>query len=90
MVIFRVVVVAHWPVAGVKVKRKVPVTVVLMVAGLHVPVIAGVLVELNGSNGAMLFWQSGPIGANIGTISLVMMMSSVFTIEHWPESGVKV
>jgi hypothetical protein len=42
-------VVAHWPAFGVKVY--VPLTVLLMAAGLQVPVTAGVFDELVGNDG---------------------------------------
>ena len=47
-----VVVVAHWPAVGVNVYTVVPTTAVLITAGAHVPVIAGILVELAGNAGA--------------------------------------
>ena len=50
-----VTVLAHWPVVGVKVYVVVPAVAVLIVAGLQVPMIAGVLVELVGSAGAVEF-----------------------------------
>ena len=46
----------------------VPRVVVLIVAGLQVPFIAGVLIEFNGSEGAVLFRQSGPIAVKVGVI----------------------
>jgi len=60
-VIAMVAVVPHCPASGVKVYVVVPAVDVLTVAGFQVPVIAGVLVELNGSTGAVLFWHNGPI-----------------------------
>ena len=79
MVISIVVVVAHCPAAGVKVYVVVPVTAVLITAGLHVPVIGGILVEVNDSSGAVLFWHSGPICANVGAtwVSMVIFMVAV-------------
>ena len=46
----------------------VPTVAVLIVAGDQVPVIAGVLVELAGNAGAVLFWHSEPIAVNVGLI----------------------
>ena len=78
----------HWPAAGVKVYVVVPVVVVLIVAGLHVPVIP--LVEDAGSAGAVLFWQSGPICVKVGVTWLVITTSIVAVVPHWPAAGVKV
>ena len=68
----------------------VPVTAVLIVAGLQVPVIAGILVELVGSTGAALFWHSGPIPAKAGVRLLVIVISIVTAVAHCPASGVNV
>jgi hypothetical protein len=38
-----------------------PAVVVLMEAGLQVPVIAGIFEELAGNDGATEFWHRGPI-----------------------------
>ena len=51
--ILMVAVVPHCPAAGVKVYVVVPTVDVLMVAGLHVPVM--LLVEVVGNAGAVLF-----------------------------------
>ena len=48
-----------------------PTVAVLIVAGLHEPVMAGMLVELVGSEGATDPWQSGPIWVNVGVMELV-------------------
>jgi hypothetical protein len=61
-----VAVVAHWPADGVNVYVVVPAVAVLIVAGLHVPVIP--FVEVVGSVGAVEFWHSGPIAVNVGVI----------------------
>lgn len=63
---------------------------VLIVAGLHVPVIAGVFVELVGNEGAAELRQSGPIWANVGIIEVVISISIVTDVAHWPASGVNV
>jgi hypothetical protein len=61
-VTFNVVVVAHWPAVGVNVY--VPLTVLLTVAGDHVPVI--VLVDVVGNTGAVLPLQIAGTAANVG------------------------
>jgi len=68
----------------------VPAADVLTVAGFQVPVITGVLVELNGSAGAVLFWHNGPIWAKVGTISEATVIAMVAVVPHCPASGVKV
>lgn len=64
MVTSIVVVEAHCPVFGVKVKVNVPGVDVLIVAGFHVPEIP--LVDVVGNTGAVLFWQISAIGLNKG------------------------
>ena len=78
---------AHCPESGVKMKAAEPAMAVLIVAGVHVPLIP--LVEVSGNAGAMLFWQSGPIAVNSGVTSFVITMLIVSAIAHCPESGVK-
>ena len=51
-----------------------------IVAGLHVPVIP--LVEVVGSVGAALFWQSGPIAVNAGVINGLMVIINDPLIAH--------
>ena len=60
----------------------VPTTAVLIVAGLYVPVMAGVFVELAGNNGATLFRHSGPIASNVGVILFVTSISKVAEVAH--------
>lgn len=69
--------VAHCPAAGVKVYVEVPVTVVLMVAGLQVPVMP--LFDVAGNTGATAFTQSGPMIVNTGEIcaSIVILIVAV-------------
>jgi hypothetical protein len=55
---------------------------VLIAAGLHVPVIAGIFVELAGNDGAAEFRQSGPICANVGVILEVTTISIVVVAAH--------
>jgi hypothetical protein len=80
--IFIVVVTAHWPPPGVKVYVVVPRVAVLIVAGLHVPVIAGIFVELDGSAGAIEFWHSGPIAVNVGVILVAITIFIVAVVAH--------
>jgi len=54
--------------------------VVLIVAGLHVPVIP--LVEVSGSAGAELFWQIGPTAAKAGVVLAVIATASVVIVAH--------
>jgi hypothetical protein len=63
---------------------------VLIIAGTHVPVIAGKLVDAAGNGGAGAPWQSGPIALNVGVIKLVIVMLMVVVDEHCPGLGVKV
>jgi hypothetical protein len=73
---------AHCPAAGVKVYVTVPLAAVLMVAGLHEPVTAGLLVELTGKAGGVEFWQSGPMGVKVGVISVVTTIFIVTSLAH--------
>jgi hypothetical protein len=59
-----------------------------MVAGLHVPVTP--LLDVAGNVGAVLFWQSGPIAVNVGTVCASTVMLSVVVVAHCPLSGVNV
>ena len=63
-----------------KVYVVVPFVVVLIVAGLHVPLIA--FVELSGNAGATEFWHNGPIAANVGVICGVIVISNVAVVAH--------
>ena len=62
---------AHWPAVGVKVY--VPLAVVLITAGLQVPVI--LLFDVVGNAGAVLFRHNGPIWVKVGVIWLAMTIS---------------
>ena len=77
---------AHWPAVGVNVY--VPLAVMLITAGLHVPVI--LLLEVVGSTGAVLFWHSGPICVNTGVTFGLTVTVNVAVVAHWPTVGVKV
>ena len=59
-----------------------------MVAGFHVPVTP--LLDVAGNAGAVLFWQSGPIALNVGTVGASTVMLSVVVVAHCPLSGVNV
>jgi hypothetical protein len=61
---------------------------VLIVAGLHVPVMP--LFDVVGNVGAVLFWQSGPIAVNVGVICGLMVTLRVAVVAHCPASGVNV
>ena len=66
-----VAVFAHWPVVGVNVYVVVPAEAVLMVAGLHVPVIP--LVEVPGNVPGTAPTQYGPNTLNVGvTIAFIV------------------
>ena len=60
----------------------------LIVAGLHVPVIP--LVDVVGNAGAVLFWHNGPIAANVGVICGLIVTLSDAVVAHCPAAGVKV
>ena len=88
MVISIVVVVPHWLASGVKVYVVVPNAVVLIVAGLQLPVIR--LLEVVGNTGAALLRHNGPIGSKLDTTELAMVMSTDTAVAHCPIAGVKV
>ena len=65
-----------------------PAEAVLIVAGLHVPVIP--LFELPGSDGAVELRHRGPIWVNVGVTNGLITISIVADAAHWPADGVKV
>ena len=71
-----------------KVYVVVPVIDVLMIAGIHEPLMP--FVEVAGRAGALLFWQSGPIGVNAGMISGSMVIFMVTGVAHCPAVAVNV
>ena len=75
-----VAVVPHCPAAGVKVYVVVPGVAVLIVAGLHVPVIP--LVEVMGKVGGAEFWQRAPIALNVGVTGGLIVIFSVAVVAH--------
>jgi hypothetical protein len=65
-------------------------TVLTLINGVQVPVIAGKLLELCGNNTVGVFWQNGPIAAKVGIIEFVISMSKVAVPAHCPAEGVNV
>ena len=61
-----------------------------MVAGVHVPVMGGVFVELPGRGGGALLTHSGPIGVNVGITGLRTVTRRLVGFAHSPAFGVKV
>jgi len=61
-----------------------------MVAGLHIPVIAGVFVETTGKTGAGLCRQSGPICEKVGVMLGLTVTDKVVVVAHCPEEAMKV
>ncbi len=59
-----------------------PLAVVLIVAGLQVPVIGVALVDEVGNDGAVLPWHNGPIWAKVGVTWLVITISMVAGVAH--------
>ena len=86
-VIVKVAVVAQSPAVGENVY--VPV-VVLLTTGDHVPVIAGVFVELVGKTGATSPEQIGVTAANVGVINGLTVIVKVVVPAHCPAAEVKV
>jgi len=66
----------------------VPTTEVLIIAGLHVPVMP--LLDTAGNTGAAAFRQSEPNGLNVGVIIGLTVTSIVVDVAHCPASGVNV
>lgn len=85
IVIVNVVVVAHNPVVGVKVYV---VVTVLLIAGLHVPVIP--FVEVVGSAGIDAPEQNEPTGLNVGVTFGLIVIVNVTGKAHTPVFGVNV
>jgi hypothetical protein len=78
----------HCPTDGVNVYVVVPATVVLIDAGLQVPVTPSR--EDAGNNGATEFWHNGPIWVKVGVICVAMVIFIVNPRPHWPAFGVNV
>jgi len=63
---------------------------VLIIAGIQVPVMAGLLVEDNGRIPGTASLQYGPNCVNVGKIGASIVIIIVTTLAHTPASGVKV
>jgi hypothetical protein len=48
------------------------------------------LLEVAGSAGAILFWQSGPIAVKVGVTAGLTGMAKVVVVAHCPPVGVNV
>jgi hypothetical protein len=72
--------VAHCPAFGVNVYVVVPAVIVLMVAGLHVPVMP--LFDVEGNSGATAPTQSGPICVNTGVTCRSTVIMIVVVLAH--------
>ena len=53
---------------------------VLFKTGVQEPLI--LLVDVPGNNGAVEFWQRGPIGANVGVIFGLTVIINVVVVAH--------
>lgn len=82
------VVVAQEPPVEVKVYTVVPAAVVLIVEGLHVPVMP--LVEVVGSTPGLSPTQYGPSCVNKGIVPVLTTTDMVAVVPHEPAVGVKV
>jgi hypothetical protein len=82
-----VVLTAHCPALGVKVKVKVP-GVVVLIEGLQVPAIP--LREDVGNTGAALPWHTSGSWLKVGVTFVFTTMVSVAVVAHCPAAGVKV
>jgi len=72
---------AHWPVEGVNVYVLVPVDEVLIVEGLHVPLMP--LVDVVGSTGAFAPTHSVGMLANVG-VTLVVIVTVLLPVDLHP------
>ena len=62
----------------------------LITFGIQVPEMGGLLFELVGSNGGVVFWHRGPIVIKTGMISLTISISVDTGLAHCPAAGVNV
>jgi hypothetical protein len=67
---------------------EVPLALVLIVEGFHVPLIP--LLELEGKVGGIEFWHKEGVAANVGVAGAVTVTSNVVVDAHCPASGVNV
>ena len=84
-VIVNVAVVAHSPAVGVNVYS---VVVVLLIAGLHVPVMP--FLDVVGRAGIVAPEQYGPTAANVGVTLGLTVIVNVAVVAHSPAVGVNV
>lgn len=80
MVILNVAGSAQIPGVGVNVYVDVPGVDVLIVAGLHLPVMP--LLEVTGNVGAVEFWHNGPIGEKVGLSLGVIVTFTTNVLAH--------
>jgi hypothetical protein len=71
---------AHCPSDGLNSYVVVPTDDVLMIAGIHVPMMP--FVDVKGRSGGAEPWQSGPIGLKIGVNELVIVTLILVSIAH--------
>jgi hypothetical protein len=88
IVMFKETGVEQRPAVGVNVYVTVPRIVVLMLTGLHVPVIPSF--EVNGNAGGIEFWQSGPMAANVGMTVPTIVIFKETGVEQLPAVGVNI
>ena len=62
----------------------------VLTAGDHVPVIAGVLVEVRGKTGAAAFWQTAGTAEKVGITGASTVIVFVAVVAHAPAFGVNV
>ena len=84
-VIVSVVVTAHWPATGVNVYV---VVVVLLIAGVHVPLIP--FVDVVGIAASASPEHIAATAANVGVINGLTVIVNVVGTAHWPAVGVNV
>src|SRR5450755_1975333 len=89
IVMFKETGVEQLPAVGVNIYVAVPGTDVLMLAGLHVPVIPSI--DTSGSAGAVAFWQyEFAMVGKVGTTLPTIVMFKETGVEQLPADGVNV
>jgi hypothetical protein len=89
MLMFKETGVAQLPADGVNVYAAVPGTVVLIAAGLHVPVIPSL--DVSGNDGAVAFWQyEFAIVGKVGVTLPTTLMLKEPGVAQLPTDGVNV
>jgi len=87
IVIFKETGVAQLPAVGVNVYVEIPGTVVLILAGLHVPVVPSF--DVKGNVGATAFWQyEFAIVGNVGETTLTIVIFKEAGVAQLPAVGV--